>query len=142
MAQVRNRAAALAEELRLEGILGDGPPGTGCPVIASVSGSDLVLIVTEPTVSGVHDMERVLKLSTHFGIPSRVVINKADINTEQTERIIKIAEQCGSRVIGKIPFDRNVNDALMTGKTVIEYGKGTAEKAIRQIWTELQNELR
>ncbi len=142
VAQVRNRAAALAEELRLEGILGDGPPGTGCPVIASVSGSDLVLIVTEPTVSGVHDMERVLKLSTHFGIPSRVVINKADLNTEQTERIIKIAEQCGSRVIGKIPFDRNVNDALMAGKTVIEYGKGTAEKAIRQIWTELQNELR
>lgn len=139
--QVRNHAAQLAKELKMRQILGDGPPGTGCPVIASVSGADLVLIVTEPTVSGVHDMERVLKLSAHFGIPARIVINKADLNTGQAERIREIGEKFGSRVIGKIPFDRNVNDALMAGKTVIEYGKGAAEEAIRQIWTELQKEL-
>lgn len=139
--QVRNRAAQLAKELKMEQILGDGPPGTGCPVIASVSGADLVLIVTEPTVSGVHDMDRVLKLSAHFGIPAKVVINKADLNTEQAERIREIAENSGSSVIGRIPFDQHVNDALMAGKTIVEYRKGNAEEAIRQIWTELRKEV-
>lgn len=142
VAQVRNRAGQLVNELKQDLILGDGPPGTGCPVIASVSGTDLVAIVTEPTVSGVHDMERVMKLAAHFGVPAVVVINKADLNTEQAHRIEEIAQAHGSRVIGRIPFDRVVNDALMAGKTVIEYGKGSAEEAIRQIWAELQKELR
>ncbi len=140
--QVRNRASELAAELRAERILGDGPPGTGCPVIASVSGSDLVLIVTEPTVSGVHDMERVLDLAAHFGVPSLVVINKADLNMEQAARIGKIAEQRNSRVIGRIPFDRVVNDALMDGKTVIQYGESAAADAIRAAWKEVQAALK
>jgi MinD superfamily P-loop ATPase len=139
--QVRNRASRLADELKQKRILGDGPPGTSCPVIASVSGTDLVVIVTEPTVSGVHDMERVMNLASHFGVPAVVVINKADLNAGQASRIEEIAKAHGSRVIGRIPFDRLVNDALMAGKTVIEYGKGKAEKALRRIWTELQKEL-
>lgn len=139
--QVRNRAGQLADELKQELILGDGPPGTGCPVIASVSGSDFVLIVTEPTVSGVHDMERVMKLADHFGVAAFVVINKADLNTEQANRIEKIAQAHGSRVIGRIPFDKVVNDALMAGKTVIEYKKGNAEMALREIWNQLQKEV-
>jgi len=139
--QVRNRAAELVRELKQERILGDGPPGTGCPVIASVSGTDLVVIVTEPTVSGVHDMERVLNLATHFRVPSVVVINKADLNAEQAGRIEEISKRNGSHVIGRIPFDRKVNDALMAGKTVIEYMKGDAEEAIRGIWTRLQEEV-
>ncbi len=139
--QVRNRAIQLAEELKQEWILADGPPGTGCPVIASVSGTDLVVIVTEPTVSGVHDMERVLKLSAHFRVPAVVVINKADLNTEQAQRIEVIAKANGSRVIGRIPFDRVVNDALMAGKTVIEYGKGNAEEAIRALWERVRETL-
>jgi len=140
--QVRNRAAQLARELHHELILGDGPPGTGCPVIASVSGTDLVMIVTEPTVSGVHDMTRVMKLAAHFGVPTVIVINKADLNTEQAARIEAIAALHGSRVIGRIPFDRAVNDALMAGKTVIDYGEGNASAALREIWAALQNELR
>jgi len=139
--QVRNVAVNLAKELKKEYILGDGPPGTGCPVIASVSGADRVLIVTEPTVSGVHDMERVLNLTKHFNIPALIVINKADLNTEQTGRIKSIAKQMGSRVIAEIPFDRNVNDALMAGKTVIEYGKGPAFDAMHDIWNTLKKEL-
>lgn len=139
--QVRSRAGQLADELKQELILGDGPPGTGCPVIASVSGTDLVVIVTEPTVSGVHDMERVMKLAAHFGVPAVVVINKADLNSEQARRIENIAKAHGSRVIGRIPFDRVVNDALMAGKTVIEYGNGNAEEAIRAVWKELQKTL-
>jgi MinD superfamily P-loop ATPase len=136
--QVRNRAGELATELRAERILGDGPPGTGCPVIASVSGSDLVLIVTEPTVSGVHDMERVLDLSIHFGVPALVIINKADLNTEQAARIDEIAEQRDSRVIARIPFDRAVNDALMAGKTIVQYGESAAAEAIRNAWKAVQ----
>jgi MinD superfamily P-loop ATPase len=141
VAQVRDRASKLAEELRLPLILGDGPPGTGCPVIASVTGADLVVIVTEPTVSGVHDMERVLKLSGHFGVPAVVVINKADLNEAQAQRIEQIAAANRSRVIGRIPFDREVNHALMAGKTVIEHGKGTAVAPIRDIWAAIQQAL-
>ena len=139
--QVRNRAAELVRELKQERILGDGPPGTGCPVIASVSGCDLVLVVTEPTVSGVHDMKRVLQLTAHFGVPARVVVNKADLNVEQTDRIARIAVNMGSRVIAHIPFDRNVNDALMAGRTVVKHGRGRAAEAIRRVWHELKREL-
>jgi len=139
--EVRNAAERLATELNQELILGDGPPGTGCPVIASVSGTDLVVIVTEPTVSGVHDLERVLKLSVHFGVPSVVVVNKADLNAEQAERIEQTARDNGSRVIGHIPFDPAVNDALMAGTTVVEAGDGPAARAIRSVWSSLREEL-
>jgi MinD superfamily P-loop ATPase len=140
--QVRNRAAELAAELRAERIMGDGPPGTGCPVIASVSGVDLVLVVTEPTVAGAHDMVRVLDLATHFRVPALVILNKADLNDEQAERINEIAERHDSRVIARIPFDRAVNDALMAGKTVIEYAESPAADAIRNAWQEVLNVIR
>ena len=140
--QVRNRAAKLARDLNSEYILGDGPPGTGCPVIASVSGCDVVLVVTEPTVSGVHDMERVLELAAHFGVRARVVINKADLNPGQADRIGQIAATAGSSVIARIPFDQNVNDALMAGKTVVEYGKGPAAEAMHHVWKVLKQELK
>lgn len=140
--QVRNRAGELAAELHTERILGDGPPGTGCPVIASISGCDLILIVTEPTVSGVHDMVRVLELAAHFAVPALVIINKWDLNAEQATRIDRIAKQRNSRVIARIPFDRAVNDALMAGKTVIHYGESAAADAIRNAWNAVQEELR
>jgi len=142
VAQVRSRAADLAAELNASGILGDGPPGTGCPVIASVTGADLVLIVTEPTVSGVHDMERVIDLSNHFGVPSLVIINKSDLNQEQAQKIEAIAEKKNSRVIARIPFDRRVNSALMAGKTVVQYGESPAADAIRKGWEEVQAAVR
>ncbi len=142
VAQVRTRAAQIAEELKRGLIIGDGPPGTGCPVIASVSGTDLVVIVTEPTVSGVHDMERVMKLAAHFCVPAAVVINKADLNEAQAQRIEVIAQAHRSRVIGRIPFDRAVNDALMAGKTVIDYQQtGPAAQAIREIWRRIREVL-
>jgi MinD superfamily P-loop ATPase len=140
--QVRNRAAALAEELGLDGILGDGPPGTGCPVIASVSGSDLVAVVTEPTVSGVHDMERVLDLAEHFGVPTVVIINKSDLNEEQADRIERMSVARNSRVIGRIPFDEAVNDSLMRGKRIIDYDPSSpAARAIREAWRVLRSAL-
>jgi len=141
VAKVRNKAGELAAELGASRILGDGPPGTGCPVIAAVSGSDLVLIVTEPTVSGVHDMERVLDLSQHFGVPSLVIINKADLNEEQAMRIEKIAKEKDSRVVARIPFDRAVNSALMAGKTVVKYGESAAGDAIKEAWEKVREEM-
>ncbi|MBD3390849.1 MAG: 4Fe-4S dicluster domain-containing protein [Chitinivibrionales bacterium] len=139
--QVRNHAAKLAEDLRMARILADGPPGTGCPVIASVSGTDLLVIVTEPSVSGVHDMERVLDLAAHFGVSALIVINKADINAEQADRIVAIAARHRSRVAARIPFDHAVNEALMAGKTVIDHGESEAANAIRTAWHEVEKEL-
>ena len=136
--QVRNRADQLAGELQQGLVLGDGPPGTGCPVIASLSGTDLVVIVTEPTVSGVHDMQRVIDLAHHFGVPATVVINKADLNPVQSQRIEDIARRGNAAVIGRIPFDKQVNDALMAGQTVVDYADGPPARAIREIWSELR----
>lgn len=139
--QVRNAAVSLSEALHKGLILADGPPGTGCPVIASISGTDLVIIVTEPTVSGVHDMKRVFELTKHFGVSALVIINKADLNAEQALRIEEIARDHNSRVIARIPFDRSVHDALMEGKTIINYGKCIAEASVRKAWSEVLAEL-
>jgi len=139
--RVRDRASNLAADRGSSAILGDGSPGTGCPVIASISGVDVALIVTEPTVSGVHDMERVLELCRHFGVRSLVCINKCDLNPEQAERIRELAGKFGGWVICEIPFDPLVNAALSEGKNLVEYGKGPAAEAVRSIWEELKTEL-
>jgi len=138
---VRERASDLAAEHGKATIINDGSPGTGCPVIASVSGADLALIVTEPTVSGVHDMERVLQLCRHFGVRSLVCINKCDLNPQQAERIRRMTAEYGGRVIGEMPFDPNVNEALCAGKNLVEHGRGPAAAAVRDVWQELKKEL-
>ena len=138
---VRERASNLAAELGSSLILNDGSPGTGCPVIASISGVDFALIVTEPTVSGVHDLERVLQLCRHFGVRSLVCINKCDLNPDQAERIRTMAREHGARLIGEIPFDPTVNEALCAGMNVMEFGDSRAAEAIRRLWVELRGEL-
>jgi len=142
VSQVRQHAARIATELQYPLIIADGPPGTSCPVIASITNADRILIVTEPTVSGVHDLERVLKLCQHFGVPTSVVINKANLNPEQAQRIHRMAEQAHSRVIGEIPFDRNIHAALMAGKTILDYNQGPAVDVLKQIWAELGQEMK
>ena len=141
VSEVRNHASKLARELKKESILGDGPPGTSCPVIASISGADLILIVTEPTVSGIHDMERVIKLAAHFRIPAKIVINKADLNADQTDRIYEIAKKENLSVVAEIPFDRNIYDALIACKTIVEWDKGPAAQILKQLWSTLKKEL-
>lgn len=134
VAQVRKRGAELAREDGSALILGDGPPGTGCPVIASVTGVDQVIVVTEPTVSGVHDLERVLNLAAHFRVPAAVVINKADLNTDQAARIEALATTHNASILGRIPFDPGVQAALMAGEAVIDHApSGPAAQAIRGI---------
>jgi MinD superfamily P-loop ATPase len=140
---VRQNAERIAEERNYELILHDGPPGIGCPVIASVSGIDLGLIVVEPTLSGRHDMERAAALLKHFQIPALICINKYDINVENTQRIIEFCEAEDIVVTGKIPFDPLVTKAMIAGKPVIEHSPNSiVSKDIKAVWQRTINQLR
>jgi MinD superfamily P-loop ATPase len=130
---VRREARRLAEEQHRPLIIVDGPPGISCPVIASVTGADLVLVVTEPTVAGEHDLERVLALTRHFAIPTAVCVNKYDLNPEMTERIENKASRSGARVVGRIRYDRAVTLAQLQERAVVEIEAACAED-IRKIW--------
>lgn len=133
---VRTEAKHLAEEENYKMVLVDGPPGIGCPVIASVTGASQVLVVTEPTVSGEHDLERVLGLAKHFRIPVAVCVNKWDINSDMTCRIEQKARDLGASVAGRIRYDRKVTQAQIQNKAVVETDAPCAED-IRQLWKNL-----
>jgi len=134
---VRKGAREIAQVQAKPLILVDGPPGIGCPVIASVTGATAVLAVTEPTLSGEHDLERVLMLARHFGMTAAVCVNKWDINADATQRIERRAVALGAVIVGRIPYDRAVTDAQVQGKTVVEHGDGPAARGIRQTWEKL-----
>jgi MinD superfamily P-loop ATPase len=139
---VRQNARRMAEDLDYEVILNDGPPGIGCPVIASVGGVDVGLIVVEPTLSGIHDMERALGLLNHFQIPALVCINKYDINRENTAKIIELCQLKDVEVAGKIPFDSIVTKAMVAGKAVVEYSPNSmVSRAIVELWNQIHKQL-
>ena len=132
---VRQESAKLAEEQHRDLIITDGPPGVGCPVIASIGGAAGVLIVTEPTVSGLHDMERVADLAAHFKVPAMACINKSDLNPEQSERIEKLAADKGIEIMGRIPFDPVFIKSMVQGQNVVEYSPDSEiSQAIRRMW--------
>lgn len=133
---VRQEARRIAERENRTLILVDGPPGIGCPVIASVTGSDLVLAVTEPTVSGAHDLERVLSLTRHFDIQAAICVNKWDLNPGMADRIEQKAREMGARVAGRIRYDRSVTQAQLQEKAVVETDAPCVED-IRKIWSEI-----
>ncbi len=135
---VRSEARKLAETREHSLIITDGPPGIGCPVIASITGASEVLVVTEPTVAGEHDLERVLALAHHFEVPAWVCVNKWDINPEVTERIEKKAESMGARVAGRVRYDRAVTTAQIQSKAVVEIDAACAED-IRKVWQVVQH---
>jgi MinD superfamily P-loop ATPase len=108
VSEVKKIAKSIAEEKGLDLVLIDAPPGIGCPVIASLSNVDVALVVTEPTLSGISDMKRVLELARHFNVKSFVVINKYDLNSEMSKKIERFCEEQNVKVIGKIPFDESV----------------------------------
>lgn len=135
---VRKQARMIAQEKGLNLILTDGPPGVGCPVIASMGGADAVIIVTEPTVSGLHDMERVLKLAEHFTIPAMVCVNKYDLNPEISRQIETHSKSSGAVFLGKIPFDPVLTQAMIHAQTVLEYAShSNASASIREIWNNI-----
>jgi MinD superfamily P-loop ATPase len=119
-------------------VIVDGPPGIGCPVIAAAAGADLALVVTEPSAAGIHDLGRVLQTTSHFRIPTLVVINKADIYPEGTAQIEKVCAELGIEVVGRIPFDEMVTRAIINGEPVTVYQPAApASLAISQIWLEV-----
>ena len=133
---VRREARRIAESENHPLIIVDGPPGIGCPVIASVTGATLVLAVTEPTVSGEHDLERVLSLTRHFDIPAAVCVNKWDLNAEMTERIEDKTRKAGARIAGRIRYDRAVTLAQMQARAVVETEARCVED-IQRVWNGL-----
>jgi len=134
---VRNNASDIAKQKKKEIILIDGPPGIGCPVIASITGVDLVLIVTEPTLSAIHDMERVLGVAQHFHIPAVVCINKSSINSENTSKIEHYCKKNNIPIVGKLPYDTAITQAMIHEQSVIEFLDGILSHDIREMWSKI-----
>ena len=139
---IRRQAGKIAEDREIGFILTDGPPGVGCPVIASLGGASAVLIVSEPTVSGIHDMKRVVELCAFFRVPAWLAVNKFDINVHQTEDMEAYARGNGVLVTGRIPFDPAFTRAMVEGLTVQEYDRGgSAAGAVADLWKNLRQAL-
>jgi MinD superfamily P-loop ATPase len=141
VALVRRQAKEIAEKNGLDYIISDGPPGIGCPVISSLSGVSLALIVTEPTLSGIHDMERVLGVCQHFGVPAMVCINKYDINDDNTTAIKDYCRENGVEVAAMIPFDNSVTEAMVRGLSVVDYADNRVAGEIRNLWQQIIRKL-
>jgi MinD superfamily P-loop ATPase len=135
---VRQNARNIAEENDVEIVLNDGPPGIGCPVIASLSSVDVGVVVVEPTLSGIHDMERALKLLDHFQVYPAVCINKYDINADNTRKIVAYCRDNGISVAGKISYDPLVLKAMVSGKPVPEYSpRSRVSREIEEVWSKV-----
>lgn len=137
--EVRKNAKELAEKTDMEWVIVDGPPGIGCPVIASLSGADLTLVVTEPTPSGIHDMKRVIAVARHFGVKTACCINKHDLNASNTDQILDWCDKNSVPVVGKIPYDDTVTRSMTQGKPLVEYFENPTTRAIRDCWENLKN---
>jgi len=139
---VRQNAKILAEKEHSDLVIIDGPPGIGCPVIASVTGIDAGLVVAEPTLSGIHDLERALQLLRHFNVTPFVCVNMYDINEENTERIVSFCRENDIEVVGKIPFDAKVTEAMVNGKPIAEYApESNVAKEIEKMWKKVLSAL-
>ena len=141
VALVRQQAKKLAEKNGLDYIISDGPPGIGCPVISSLSGVSLALIVTEPTLSGIHDMARVLGVCKHFAVPAIVCINKFDLNDKNTIAIYDYCKENEVEVAAMIPFDNAVTEAMVKGVSVVEYSNGRISREIKSLWQHIVRRL-
>lgn len=130
---VRNKAKQLSKDHQLETIIIDGPPGIGCSAISTITGVDHVVIVTEPTISGLHDMKRALEITSNFKLKTWVLVNKSDLNTDLTHQIEAYCQQKNIVVAGKFPFDRLVVDAMVNCKSIVEYAPDSdVAKMIRE----------
>jgi MinD superfamily P-loop ATPase len=132
--QVKQRAREVGEGEARDYMIVDGPPGIGCPVIAACSGADLALLVAEPSVAGVHDLERMLATTSHFKVPALVAINKCDLNPERAREIETFCEGQGVPVIASIPFDTSATEAMVAGKTATEQAAGPLSRELMRLW--------
>ncbi|MDD5486786.1 MAG: ATP-binding protein [Dehalococcoidales bacterium] len=138
VAEVKRQARTIAEKNKASYIIVDGPPGTGCPVISSLSGADSVLLITEPTLSGMHDLKRIVEVCRHFNVPAIAAINKFDLNTENTSLIEDYCRSADIPIVAKIPFDTVVTEAMVHGKPILEYTKGKVSQEITKLWDALK----
>lgn len=138
---VRRSARELATKRGDALVLIDGPPGIGCPLIAAISGADLALVVTEPTVSGAHDLGRVLGVAEYFGVPAAVVINKADLNPPRVRAIESTCRDRGVPLAGRLPYDERILESTVRCQTLIEYDGGSLTGAVTRIWQRLRKLL-
>lgn len=140
--EVRRQGEAMAKSSGREIILIDGSPGVGCPVMATITGIRLGVVVTEPTVSGLHDMQRIMDLLERFRVQTAVIINKHDLNPEMTEKIKSYCENNGAEVIGKIPYDSIMSDALVEAMPLPDYSpEHEIVRLMRNMWTEIESDL-
>ncbi len=138
---VKQQGRRRVSETDAQLFLVDGPPGIGCPVIAAIAGADLVLMVAEPTVAGVHGLERALGTAHHFGVPAVVIINKADLNESRSEAVAEFCAQSGIELLGRIPYDTVVTEAMVQGRPVTAYTDGAVSVALRDIWERIKGRL-
>ncbi|MFC1837024.1 hypothetical protein ACFL2Q_20275 [Thermodesulfobacteriota bacterium] len=141
VALVRNQAKVLANKERKDLIITDGAPGVGCPVISSVTGADHVIVVTEPSMSGLHDMKRAVELVRGFTIPISAVINKWDINESVAGQIDEFCRGNGVSLLGRIPYDHDVINAMVHRRTVVENGHGPVGRSVREIWSKIRESI-
>jgi len=139
--EVKKRACDLAEKIGASLVLIDGPPGIGCPVISAISGADMALLVTEPTISGEHDLKRVLGVAEHFRVAAAVVINKADLNPARSNAIESFCRDRGLPVIGRVPYDPVVDESIIEGVPLTEFRDGELAEAIQEIWSRMSDLL-
>ena len=140
VSQVRKKAEEMASKEGKEMIIIDSPAGIGCPVIASIGNTNLVVVVTEPTMAAIHDMERVLSTAEHFRVKTVVVINKYDINEEMSKEIEEFCRSRSIDIIGKIPFSKKFVEAMIEGKSVVEYDNEIA-RIVKNIWENVEKML-
>jgi MinD superfamily P-loop ATPase len=135
---VREKAKEIAVEQNRDLVIIDGSPGVGCPVIASLTGVDCAIVVTEPTISGLHDADRVISVARHFNIPVKLIINKYDLNVDLAIHIENFCKRNNIELLGKLGFDEAVVRAMVEGKTIIEFEDTTVKKELIGIWEKLR----
>ena len=139
VSKIRQYAKDIAQKLNSEMIITDGPPGIGCPVISSVTGADLVVAVTEPTLSGWHDLERLINLIGQFHTPVKVIINKYDLNEDMCSVIENKLDNMKIEILGKIPYDNSMVNSLLEGKTINEFDpEGLIATILNKIWNNIK----
>ena len=138
---VKQQARLAALDLGADYLILDGPPGIGCPVIAASAGADLALIVTEPTVAGIHDLERALATTDHFGVPALVVINKHDLSPAKSREIADYCAARGIEMVGRVPYDAVVTEAMVQGLPVTEYEDGPVSRELGRVWERIKARL-
>ena len=135
---VRQQAKARAEREDIDLIITDGPPGIGCPVIAAIGGATVLVMVVEPTLSGLHDMERVIELAAHFKVPGMVLVNKFDLNIEMTEKIEAKSREHNLTLLGRVPFDPIFVSSMVAGKNVLDYDDSSkVSEIMKNVWADI-----